>query len=303
MDRLAAMTTFVKVVEAGSLSAAARSLDLSLPSVSRQLDGLEEHLRTRLLVRTTRHLALTEGGRTYYEQAKRILAAIEEAEITLSAQHATPSGRLIVSAPVLFGRLHLAPVLPEFLARYPNLTVDLLLLDRIVNLVEEGIDVAIRAGPLEDSTLIARKLGAFRRVVCAAPSYLERRGEPTQPQDLENHDCIIFTLLDSAQEWSFRTEAGDIKVPVSGRLRTNNHDATVMAALGGAGLVLGPTWMVRDQILAGRLIPVLQRFEPPATEVHALFAHLHLMSTKVRAFTDFLVERCVIEELGRPLST
>jgi DNA-binding transcriptional LysR family regulator len=303
MDRVAAMTTFVRVVQAGSLSAAARSLDMSLPSVSRQIDWLEEHLGTRLLVRTTRHLTLTEGGGTYYEQAKRILAAIEEAEITLSAQHATPSGRLIVSAPVLLGRLHLAPLVPEFLARFPRLTVDLLLLDRIVNLVEEGIDVAIQPGPLEDSALIARKLGAFRRVVCAAPSYLQRRGEPKQPQDLENHDCIVFTLLDSAQEWCFRTEAGDVKVPVSGRLRANNHDATVVAALGGAGLALGPSWMVRDDILAGRLIPVLQDFEPRATEVYALFAHLHLMSAKVRAFTDFLVERCVIEELGRPLST
>jgi DNA-binding transcriptional LysR family regulator len=231
MDRLAAMTTFVKVVEAGSLSAAARSLNLSLPSVSRQLDGLEEHLRTRLLVRTTRHLALTEGGQTYYDQAKRILAAIEEAETTLSAQHTTPSGHLIVSATVLLGRLHLAPLLPEFLERYPKLSVDLLLFDRIVNLVEEGIDVAVRPGSLEDSTLFARKLGAFRRVVCAAPSYLERRGEPTRPQDLEDHDCVVFTLLDSAQEWCFRTEAGDINIPVSGRLRTNNHDATVTAAL------------------------------------------------------------------------
>jgi DNA-binding transcriptional LysR family regulator len=303
MDRVAAMTTLVRVVQAGSLSAAARSLDMSLPSVSRQIDWLEEHLGTRLLVRTTRHLTLTEGGGTYYEQAKRILAAIEEAEITLSAQHATPSGRLIVSAPVLLGRLHLAPLVPEFLARFPRLTVDLLLLDRVVNLVEEGIDVAIQPGPLEDSALIARKLGAFRRVVCAAPSYLQRRGEPKQPQDLENHDCIVFTLLDSAQEWCFRTEAGDVKVPVSGRLRANNHDATVVAALGGAGLALGPSWMVRDDILAGRLIPVLQDFEPRATEVYALFAHLHLMSAKVRAFTDFLVERCVIEELGRPLST
>jgi DNA-binding transcriptional LysR family regulator len=303
MDRLAAMTTFVKVVEAGSLSAAARSLNLSLPSVSRQLDGLEEHLRTRLLVRTTRHLALTEGGQTYYDQAKRILAAIEEAETTLSAQHTTPSGHLIVSATVLLGRLHLAPLLPEFLERYPKLSVDLLLFDRIVNLVEEGIDVAVRPGSLEDSTLFARKLGAFRRVVCAAPSYLERRGEPTRPQDLEDHDCVVFTLLDSAQEWCFRTEAGDINIPVSGRLRTNNHDATVTAALGGAGLVLGPSWMVRDHILAGRLIPVLQGFEPPAIEVHALFPHLRLMPAKVRAFTDFLVERCVIEELGRPQPT
>jgi DNA-binding transcriptional LysR family regulator len=303
MDRVAAMTTFVKVVEAGSLSAAARSLDLSLPSVSRQLDGLEEHLGTRLLVRTTRHLTLTEGGRSYYDNAKRILAAIEEAETTLSAQHATPSGHLIVSATVLFGSLHLAPLLPEFLERYPKLSVDLLLFDRIVNLVEEGIDVAVRPGSLEDSSLIARKLGAFRRVVCAAPSYLQRRGEPTRPQDLENHDCVMFTLLDSGREWHFRTEAGDINVPVNGRLRTNNHGTTVTAALGGAGLVLAPSWMVRDHILAGRLIPVLQGFEPPEIEVHALFPHLRLIPAKVRAFTDFVAERCVIKELGRPLPT
>ena len=302
MDRVAAMTTFVKVVEAGSLSTAARSLDLSLPSVSRQLDGLEEHLRTRLLVRTTRHLALTEGGRIYYDQAKRILAAIEEAETTLSAQHATPSGHLIVSAPVLFGRLHLAPLLPEFLERYPKLSVELLLFDRVANLVEEGIDVAIRPGHSKIHPHRPQARGLPPR--CLRRPLLPRAPRRTnEASGLENHDCIVFTLLDSAQEWCFRTEAGDINVPVSGWLPTNNHDATVTAALGGAGFVLGPSWMVRDHILAGRLIPVLQGFEPPAIEVHALFPHLRLMPAKVRAFTDFLVERCVIEELGRPLPT
>jgi DNA-binding transcriptional LysR family regulator len=296
MDRVAAMTTFVKVVEAGSLSAAARTLDLSLASVSRQVDGLEEHLRTRLLVRTTRHMALTEGGRTYYDQAKRILAAIEEAEVTLSAQHAMPSGRLIISAPVLFGRVYVAPLLPEFMARYPEVAIDLLLLDRPVSLVEEGIDVAVRAGPLEDSNLIARKLGTVKRVLCAAPAYLQHCDEPRVPQDLQDHECIIHTALDETQAWHFHTENGELRVPVRGRLRTNNIDTTVLAALGGAGLVLAPSWLVEDHLRSGRLIELLQPFESPPTDIHALFPHLHLMSAKTRAFTDFLVDRLVTKD-------
>ncbi|MGB8839958.1 MAG: LysR family transcriptional regulator [Aliidongia sp.] len=294
MDRVGAMTTFVKVVEAGSLSAAARGLALSPASVSRQVDGLEDHLRTRLLVRSTRHLALTEGGRTYYEQAKRILAAIEEAEGTLSARHATPSGRLTVSAPILFGHIYLSPLLPEFLERFPEVTTDLLLLNRPVNMVEEGIDVAIRSGPLEDSNLIARKLGVVRRVVCAAPAYLRRCGEPRHPDDLARHDCIIYNPQEVSQAWDFHGETGEFHVPVSGRLRTNSLDATVLAAIGGAGVVRAPLRLVQEHVDAGRLVPVLGAFQPQPTEIHMLFPHLRLISAKTRAFADFLIERCVI---------
>ena len=301
MDRITAMTTFVKVVETGSLSAAARALELSLASVSRQIDGLEDHLRTRLLVRTTRQLALTEGGRTYYEQAKGILAAVEEAEITLTARHATPAGRLVVSSPVPFGRVHLAALVPGFLERHPDVTVDLLLLDRVVNLVEEGIDIAIRPGELEDSSLVARKLGAFHRVLCAAPAYLQRRGEPQHPRELEDHDCILYTVLDIAQTWRFHSPEGELQAPVTGRLRSNNLDAAIEAAVNGAGLVLVPSWLVRDHVIAGRLVPVLQAFEAPKIPIHALFPHARLMSAKVRAFTDYLVERCVIEDLNHPV--
>jgi DNA-binding transcriptional LysR family regulator len=300
MDRIAAMTTFVKVVETGSLSAAARALELSQAAVSRQLGGLETHLQTRLLVRTTRRIALTDAGRAYYEQAKGILAAIEDAETALTAKHAIPTGRLTVSASVSFGRLRLAPALPDFIARHPEVTVDLLLLDRVVDLIEEGVDVAIRPGALADSSLIARKIGEFRRVVCAAPDYVERRGAPLTPGDLQQHDCVVSTLLDTAQIWRFRTPDGEVEIPISARLRSNSLDATIAAAVGGAGLVLAPSWLVQDHLAAGRLVAVLEPFEPQAIPIHAVFPHARLMSARVRTFLDFLDERSLIHESPSP---
>jgi len=288
MDRIAAMTTFVKVVETGSFSAAGRALELSLPAVSRQIDNLEAHLRSQLLVRTTRRLALTEDGQAYYERAKSILAAIEDAETALTTRHAVPSGRLTVSSPVTFGRLLLAPAIPEFLAQFREVAVDVLLLDRTVNPVEEGIDVAIQAGVLADSSLIARKLAEYRRIVCAAPAYLKRRGEPHTPDDLKFHDCVIFTLLESTQTWRFRTPEGEIQIPISGRMRTNNGDAAVAAAIGGAGLMMAASYLVREHLAAGRLVTVLESFESPPTVLHALFPHARLMSAKVRVFLDYL---------------
>jgi DNA-binding transcriptional LysR family regulator len=289
MDRIAAMTTFVKVVEAGSMSAAARALELSLPAVSRQIDNLEAHLRSQLLVRTTRHMALTEGGRAYYGRAKCILAEIEDAEIALTTRHTVPSGRLTVSTPVSFGRLLLAPTLPEFLARFPEVAVDLLFLDRAVNPVEEGIDVAIHVGVLEDSSLIARKLAEYRRIVCGAPVYLKRRGEPRTLEELKFHDCLISTLLDSTQTWRFCTPEGEIQIPVSGGMRANNGGAVVAAAIGGAGLVMAPSWLVRDDLAAGRLVALPEPFQTPPTAVHALFPHARLISAKVRVFVEYLV--------------
>ena len=184
MDRLSAMMAFARVVEAGSLSAAARALDTSLASVSRQLAALRRRLGARLINRTTRRIALTEGGRAYYERCKRVLADIEEAEAALSRRHAMPSGRLVVSAPIAFGEVYLAPIIAGFLARHPKVTIDLSLVDRFVNVVEEGIDVALRVGALADSSLIARRLGTFRRVVVASPAYLESRAAPRRPADI-----------------------------------------------------------------------------------------------------------------------
>jgi DNA-binding transcriptional LysR family regulator len=292
MDRLDAIASFIKVVETGSLSAAARALGLSLATVSRQIAALETGLGTRLLLRTTRRLSVTDGGRLYYERAKRALGELRETEIALGAQAAVPSGRLHVSAPTLIGRLHLAPLLPEFLALYPEVALDLTLIDRPVNLLEEGIDVALRIGQLEDSSLVARRLGAIRLVVCAAPDYLVRRGTPKRPEDLRAHDCLVFAALPGIAEWRFQSPEGKTTaVTVPARLRANALDVVVTAALAGAGVAQAPLWQIAEHVAAGRLRIVLAEHERPATPIHALFTHSHLMSAKVRAFADFLVAR------------
>jgi DNA-binding transcriptional LysR family regulator len=298
MDRLSAMATFVKVVELGSLSGGARSMSLPLTSVSRQVNGLEEHLGARLLVRTTRRLSLTEEGRTYYDYAKRILSEVEEVELVLARHRSEPTGRLVVGTPVLFGRLVIAPLLPKFLAAHPRLTVDLTLVDRFVNLVEEGFDIAIQLGSLEDSSLMARKLGTVHRVVCAAPSYLKQHGEPQTPSDLEAHDCLLFTLLDADQQWRFNTGPGEIAIPVSGRVRSNNADALLIAALGGAGLIRAPYPQVHTYIESGQLKIVLREFEFLPAPIYALYPHARLISPKVRAFMDLLIERFASREFS-----
>lgn len=298
MDRFEAMAVFVKVAEAGSLSAAARELGLSLTSVSRQLAALEERLGIRLVLRTTRRLALTEAGRLYHEQARRILGEVEEAEQALTAHQSEPAGRLHVSAPTLIGRLKLAPLLPEVLARHPALAIELTLTDRAVDLVEDGIDLAIRIGRLPDSSLVVRRLGGIRMRVCAAPEYLARRGEPAVPEDLAGHDCVIFAATPGPVSWPFQTAAGRVTVPVAARLRANDLDAAVAAALAGAGLVRAPSWQVADLVAAGRLTPVLAGYERPSAPVQALFLPSRLLSPKIRLFTDFLAERWASRDFG-----
>jgi DNA-binding transcriptional LysR family regulator len=291
MDKLGGMEVFVAAVECGSLSAAARTLGRSLTAVSRQLAALEASLGAPLLVRTTRHLAMTEGGRVFYERAKQILGEIGEAELALSAETAVPSGRLHVSAPTLLGRARLAPLLPVFLARHPLVAIDLSLIDRNPRLAEEGIDVALRIGPLDDSSLIARKLGSIELVVCAAPDYLAQRGEPQRPGDLADHDCLVFGDAGSTAQWHFQTAAGRRSVTVPALLRANDLDAVVAAALGGAGLVRAPSWQIAHHVVAGRLQPVLTPYQRPSTPLHALFLPVRLASPRVRAFADFLVEQ------------
>jgi DNA-binding transcriptional LysR family regulator len=292
MDRFAAMATFVKVVELGSLSAAARSLNLGLTSVARQVSMLEARLGVRLLVRTTRRLALTEEGKTYYDHAKRMLYEVEEAELVLARRSAEPTGRLVVAAPVVFGRMVIAPLIPKFLAAYPRVSVDLTLADRDFNLVDEGLDIAVRAaiGTLGDSSLIARKLGTVRRVVCGTPDYLARRGIPSSPADLKAHECLFYTLLDANEHWVFRTQEGEQAVPISGRFRSNNADTVLLAALSGTGLVLAPWLLVRDHILSGELQVVLEEFEAPPLSLYLLLPHARLLSPKVRIFADMLGE-------------
>ncbi|MGY2850259.1 DNA-binding transcriptional LysR family regulator [Bradyrhizobium sp. USDA 4518] len=292
MDRLAAMAAFVRAVESGSLSAAARSLPSSLTSVSRQISALEEQFGTRLLLRTTRQLALTDDGRILYERAKSILGEIREIEAALARDPHQPSGRIRVSSPSLIGRLVIAPLLVEFLRRYPALSVDLLLVDRAVDIVEEDIHLAIRIGRLRDSQLVARKLTDLQMIVCASPDYLARRGAPQTPVDLAGHDCLVFSDSPGSAEWRFAdgSKTGR-KIRISGRLWMNSLDALVSAAREGAGIVRVPSWQVQSELADGRLTRLLIDHEPAPTPLHLMLQPSRLASPKIRAFVDYLVER------------
>jgi DNA-binding transcriptional LysR family regulator len=288
MDKFAAMRVFVRIADAGKLSAAGRQLGLSLTSVSRQLMALEEFLGTTLVERTTRHLSLTESGRIYYERAKQILEEVAELERGLTTQAGVASGRLHVSAPSLLGRLRLAPMLPGFLAEQTRVSVDLMLVDRPVHLAEEGIDVALRIGPPEDSGLIVRKLDDIQLVVCAAPDYLRRRGEPARPDDLVEQDCLAFGDAPGVAEWSFQDGAVRRSLRIPTRLCANDFDTLISAALAGAGLVRVPSWQVAHCLADGRLRLVLEAYQRPPTPLSILALRPRLLLPKVRAFVDFL---------------
>jgi DNA-binding transcriptional LysR family regulator len=280
------MLDFARIVEGGSLSAGARAVGKSLPAVCRSLAQLEKRLGERLLHRTTRRIALTEAGTEFYERCRRIVAEIEEAEAAVRAQTIEPQGVLAVTAPLLFGRMHIAPVVVEYLRRYRKASVSLILADRLINLVEEGIDVAIRIGELADSTLVARRLGAIPRVVCASPEYLKHHGAPARPQDLARHECVRFTGLSPTREWAFLEE----KIKVEGRFVTNNGDAAIDAALHGLGLVMVLGYQVEQPLADGRLVRVLEDFEPAPAPVHAVYSSARLVPAKLKAFLELLSE-------------
>jgi DNA-binding transcriptional LysR family regulator len=292
MDHFASLTTFVQVVDTGSLSAAARAARNSLTSVSRQLAALERHFGAQLVKRTTRRLALTEEGRILYARAKAILAELDEVERALSVGKAEPTGRLRLSAPSLLGRLLIAPTLPEFLRRHPTLSVDLMLADRPVDMIEEDIHLALRVGRLPDSQLVARKLADIRMIVCAAPAYLERRGAPHVPEELHAHDCLVFSNAPGGGSWRFRADGGtECKIPISAKLWANSLDALVAAARDGAGIVRVPSWQVRDDLAAGRLQRILHAQEARPAPLHLLFDASRLAAPKTRIFADYLTEQ------------
>jgi DNA-binding transcriptional LysR family regulator len=285
------MATFVRVVDAGSLSAAARTLPSSLTSVSRQISALEELFGTRLLLRTTRHLALTDDGRILYERAKSILSELKEVEAALSSRRQEPSGRVRISAPTLMGRLLIAPMLADFLSRYPAVSVELLLVDRPVDMVEEDVQLALRVGHLADSQMVARKLAEVQMIVCAAPAYLERVGIPHTPADLSRYDCLVFSDAPGAGEWRFKEAAAEYKIRISARLWINSLDALVQAAKDGAGIARVPSWLVAAELAAGPLRRILGNHEPTPAPVHLLFQSSRLASPKVRALADHLIKR------------
>ena len=286
MDKLRAMTTFVRIVETGSLTAAAERLDTSPTSVVRSLSALERALGVRLLNRTTRRMALTDEGREYFERCRRLLGEIEEAEAALLARQVKPSGRLVITAPVMFGRLHVAPLVIDFLAAFPEVRVELLLVDRIVDLIDEGIDLAIRIGTLPESSLVAIPLGSTRRIVCASPEYLASHGQPDHPDELPGHRAIRIVGKSFEPEWAFQDHGQILRVPMPDILATNHIDFAIDACLEGVGCGRFFAYQVQAQIAAGRLVRLLRAYEPAPLPVNFAYPHARLLPSRVRAFID-----------------
>jgi len=291
MDRFEAMSIVLAVAEAGSLSAAARRQNAPLATVSRKVSELEAHLRTKLFNRSSRMLVPTDAGRSYVAAAKRILADLAEAERAASGEYTTPRGDLVVSAPVAMGRLHLQPIIVEFLAKFPDVDVQLELQDRPVNFWEEQIDVALRIGELTDSSLIAVKAGEIRRVMCASPDYLKSRGTPRSPDELSTHDCITYPAMHSPTLWRLKRDKTEYAVPIRSRLVVSNTESAFDAARAGLGLTVVFSYQVAELIRSGGLIPVLQEFQPPPQPVNFVYSPNRFMPVKLRAFVDLAVPR------------
>lgn len=288
MDRFAAMEAFVAVVDCGSFVRASERLAVSTTTVSRLVSELEAHLQVRLLQRTTRRLSLTDLGRTYYQHAVTLLDELIAAEAVVSSSAQAASGVLRVSAPVSFGGRHLAALLPQFHAAHPQVRVELSLNDRIVDLVDEGHDVAIRITEQLAGTLVARPLAPVRLVICAAPDYLARHGTPRTPEELSGHQCLLYSYTEQPGNWLLAGPEGPVAVPVKGFLSANNGDALREAALAGAGIVRQPSFIVGDDLQAGRLVPLLCEYAPPPITACAVYPSRRHLSAKVRAFVDFL---------------
>lgn len=287
MNKFRAMQTFVAIVDQGSLSAAARALDSSLPAVVRTLAALEASLGVRLLNRTTRHIALTQEGRSYLEACRQILGELQEAEARLAARHEAPSGALVVTAPVLFGQMYVVPALQRFLRAYPAVACRLLFNDRVVNLWEEGIDVGIRISPLDDSTLVAQSVGAIRRVVVASPACLAEQGPVTHPRELIGRNCIRF-YGGALTHWRFRENGREFTVPVDGNLEVNHGLAAIEACIGGLGYGRFLSYQVAAALRDGRLVRLLTEYEGPARPVNIVYPHARLLPSRTRAFVEWM---------------
>ncbi len=291
MDRLSTMETFVRVVEAGSFMAAAQRLELSAAMVSRHVQDLEQRLGTRLLNRTTRRISLTEAGAAYFERSRQLLRDLEEMDLSVAHEVQQPRGVLRVNAPVVFGTRHLSRFLAEYGARYPDVAIDLTLTDRFIDLVEEGADVAVRIGALQDSTLVARRLCPARLVLCAAPAYLQQHGTPKSLEDLGRHSCLGYTYTRGGIEWEFPEASTPAIVPLRGSLRANHGEVLFQAAIDGMGIVLLPTFIVGEALREGLLRQVLPRATLAELNAYAVFPSRKFLSAKVRTFVDFLAEK------------
>lgn len=293
MDRLEAMEYFVAAVDAGSFSAAGRQLKVPLPTISRKVADLEAHLNTQLLVRSTRKLALTEAGLAYLTASRRILDEVTEAESQAAGEYSVPRGGLTITAPIVFGRLYVVPIVTAFLAEYPEINVYLTLSDHTLDLVDEHVDLAVRTGTLADATLVATNVGEIRRVVCGSPAYFSTHGTPKTLDDLAKHTCVTYTALASGMTWVFNPRDGK---PSKGirplcRLKINSAEAAIDAAISGIGVTNVLSYQVAMPVSEGKLSLILREFEPEPTPVQIVHARQALLPLKLRLFVDFAVSR------------
>jgi DNA-binding transcriptional LysR family regulator len=291
MDRFEAIRTLIAAVDGGSLSAASRSLGVPLPTVSRRVSDLEAHLGTQLLVRTSRKLLLTEAGTAFVASSRRVLEELGEAERAASGEYRAPRGELLVTAPIMFGKLYVAPVVHDFLAAYPDVTVRLVLADILVDLVENHIDIAVRIGQLPDSSLVARRVGSLRWVVCASPDYLARRGTPQEPEELTAHECVAFEGLQQFRTWLFGPEPRVQSIAIRPRFSVNTADAVIDGAVAGLGVARVMSYQAANAVGAGGLVPILEGSTPAPIPVHLVHASQELQPLKQRAFLDFVAPR------------
>lgn len=295
MDRLLQLEVFVAVVENGSFAKAAERLRISPPAVTRAVSALEDRLGARLLTRTTRTLKLTEAGTRFLESSRRLIAEFAEAEEDVSGRATIPQGHLTITASVTFGRLALGPIVQAFLAAHPRVTVSLMMVDRIVNLVDEGIDVGIRIGSLPDSSVVARRIGQVRRVLVASPRYIKQRGAPDVPADLKLHTIIGFTGVMANGEWRYLRNGRTAQVALKPRFEVNDAATAIAAAEAGAGITHVPCYMIGDSLRTRRLVPVLEDYWPSPVPVQMVFPTSRLLAPKVRAFLDFATPRLAAE--------
>ncbi|MBK7423322.1 MAG: LysR family transcriptional regulator [Propionivibrio sp.] len=290
MDKLQQIRIFVAVVDCNGFAGAARKLRISPPVVTRAINELENELDVRLLTRTTRVVLVTEPGARYVEDCRRILAELSEADESVSGMHGAPSGRLSLTAPVLFGALFVTPIVAEYLQRYPEVSASCLFLDRLVNMMDEGMDVAVRIGDLPDSSMQAIRVGQVRRVICAAPAYLERRGVPESPGDLVGHDVIVASAVTPSSEWKFVDQGRAYGIKLAPRLTTSTNDSAIAATLGGLGLSRLMSYQVADRVRSGELKIVLSDYEPATLPVHVLHREGRHAAHRVRSFLDLAID-------------
>jgi len=285
------MRTLVAAIDGGSLSAASRALGVPLPTVSRRVSELEAHLRAQLVVRTSRKLMLTDAGRDFVAVSRRVLDELDEAERAAMGEYGAPRGDLLITAPIMFGRLHVEPVVLDFLQAYPDINVRLMLADYVVDLVENRVDISVRIGALPDSSLIAARLGAVHWVTCASPAYLATYGTPQSLEDLTKHHCIAFEQLNGAAGWHFRKGRETVEVPFRPRFAVNTANGAIDAALAGAGIARILSYQAADAIAKGDLVRVLPQFQPGPLPVHLIYAGQAILPLKRRAFVDFAAPR------------